>query len=105
MIGRGIISPGEAFTYTFDAQPFGPHLYHCHVGPLAPSTSPVGCTARCRRPAGGRPAADELVMVQHGYNTTFDGQGNQLYAVNGIPFVYMNDSIRSAGDSSCGSTW
>ena len=33
-------------------------------------------------------------MVQHGYNTTFDGQGNQLYAVNGIPFVYMNDPIR-----------
>ena len=40
-------------------------------------------------PKAGRPPADELVLVQHGYNTTFDGQGNQLYAVNGIPFVYM----------------
>ena len=33
-------------------------------------------------------------MVQHGYNTTFDGQGNQLFAVNGIPFVYMTDPIQ-----------
>ena len=45
-------------------------------------------------PPGGRPLADEMVMVQHGYNTTFDGQGNQLYAVNGIPFVYMHDPVR-----------
>ena len=35
MVGRGIIRPGESFTYTFDAAPFGLHLYHCHVGPLA----------------------------------------------------------------------
>jgi FtsP/CotA-like multicopper oxidase with cupredoxin domain len=35
MVGRGVISPGEEFTYTFDAEPFGLHLYHCHVGPLA----------------------------------------------------------------------
>ena len=33
-------------------------------------------------------------MVQHGYNTTFDGEGNQLYAVNGIPFHYMNEPVR-----------
>jgi FtsP/CotA-like multicopper oxidase with cupredoxin domain len=33
-------------------------------------------------------------MVQHGYNTTFDGQGNQLYAVNGIPFAYMHTPVR-----------
>jgi FtsP/CotA-like multicopper oxidase with cupredoxin domain len=31
MVGRGVISPGESFTYTFNAEPFGLHLYHCHV--------------------------------------------------------------------------
>ena len=39
-----------------------------------------------------------MVMVQHGYNTTFDGEGNQLYAVNGIPFHYMNEPIRVKRD-------
>ncbi|MCX6473545.1 multicopper oxidase domain-containing protein, partial [Rhodococcus sp. (in: high G+C Gram-positive bacteria)] len=34
-VGRGIIEPGESFTYEFDATPFGLHLYHCHVNPLA----------------------------------------------------------------------
>ena len=34
-VGRGVISPGEDFVYEFDAEPFGVHLYHCHVGPLA----------------------------------------------------------------------
>ena len=49
------------------------------------STSPAACTDPfIVDPAQGRPAADEMVMVMHGYNTTFDGQGNQLYAVNGI---------------------
>ena len=34
-IGGGLIEPGEAFTYEFDAEPFGLHLYHCHAAPLA----------------------------------------------------------------------
>ena len=34
-----------------------------------------------------------MVMVQHGYNTTFDAEGNQFYAVNGIPFHYMAEPI------------
>jgi FtsP/CotA-like multicopper oxidase with cupredoxin domain len=94
MVGRGIISPGEEFTYTFDAQPFGLHLYHCHVGPLAEHIARGMYGTFIVDPPGGRPPADELVMVQHGYNTTFDGQGNQLYAVNGIPFAYMHAPVR-----------
>ncbi|MEJ3652497.1 multicopper oxidase domain-containing protein [Actinomycetes bacterium KLBMP 9759] len=94
MIGRGIIGPGEEFTYTFDAEPFGLHLYHCHVGPLAEHIARGMYGTFIVDPPGGRPPADEMVMVMHGYNTTFDGEGNQLYAVNGIPFVYMNDPIR-----------
>ena len=37
-------------------------------------------------------------MVQHGYNTTFDGEGNQFYAVNGIPFHYMHEPIEVRRD-------
>jgi FtsP/CotA-like multicopper oxidase with cupredoxin domain len=94
MVARGIISPGEEFIYTFDAEPFGLHLYHCHVGPLAEHIARGMYGTFIVDPKAGRPPADELVLVQHGYSTTFDGQGNQLYAVNGIPFVYMNDPIR-----------
>ena len=94
MVGRGVIAPGEEFTYIFDAEPFGLHLYHCHVGPLAEHIARGMYGTFIVDPPGGRPPADEMIMVQHGYNTTFDGEGNQLYAVNGIPFVYMNDPIQ-----------
>lgn len=93
-IGRGNILPGESFTYTFDAKPFGLHLFHCHVGPLAEHVSRGLYGTFIVDPPTPRPAADEMIMVMHGYNTTFDGQGNQLYAVNGIPFHYMNEPVR-----------
>ncbi|QEM25364.1 multicopper oxidase domain-containing protein (plasmid) [Rhodococcus qingshengii] len=93
-VGRGIIEPGESFTYEFDATPFGLHLYHCHVSPLAEHIARGMYGTFIVDPAQGRPAADEMVMVMHGYNTTFDGQGNQLYAVNGIPFHYMHEPVQ-----------
>jgi FtsP/CotA-like multicopper oxidase with cupredoxin domain len=93
-VGRGVIGPGESFTYTFDAEPFGVHLYHCHVGPLAEHIARGMYGTFIIDPPQDRPAADELVMVMHGYNTTFDGGGNQLYAVNGIPFHYMHEPVR-----------
>jgi FtsP/CotA-like multicopper oxidase with cupredoxin domain len=31
----GAVQPGEKYTYEFDAEPFGVHLYHCHTTPLA----------------------------------------------------------------------
>src|ERR687893_702782 len=34
-IGAGQIAPGSSVVYEFDALPFGVHLYHCHVRPLA----------------------------------------------------------------------
>jgi FtsP/CotA-like multicopper oxidase with cupredoxin domain len=93
-IGRGVIEPGGEFTYEFDALPFGVHLYHCHVGPLAEHIARGMYGTFIVDPRAGRPPADELVMVQHGYNTTFDGTGNQLYAVNGIPFHHMHSPVR-----------
>jgi len=92
--GAGVIEPGATTTYEFEAEPFGLHLYHCHVGPLAEHIARGMYGTFIVDPAEGRPDADELVMVQHGYNTTFDGEGNQLYAVNGLPFCYMNAPVR-----------
>ena len=92
--GAGVIQPGSSTVYEFDAEPFGLHLYHCHVGPLAEHISRGLYGTFIVDPPGGRAPADELVMVMHGYNTTFDGQGNQLYAVNGIPFHFMHEPVR-----------
>ena len=57
------ITPGESFTYEFDADPFGLHLYHCHVSParFAHRARPVrrlhhrpeGGPGRCRRAGDG----------------------------------------------------
>jgi len=93
-IGRGIIEPGDQFTYEFDARPFGLHLFHCHVSPLAEHIARGMYGTFIIDPPQPRPPADEMVMVMHGYNTTFDGEGNQLYAVNGIPFHYMHEPVR-----------
>jgi FtsP/CotA-like multicopper oxidase with cupredoxin domain len=92
--GAGVIEPGGSTVYEFDAEPFGLHLYHCHVGPLAEHISRELYGTFIIDPPGGRPPADELVMVMHGYNTTFDGAGNQLYAVNGIPFHFMHEPVQ-----------
>lgn len=92
--GAGVIPSGGSTTYEFEAEPFGLHLYHCHVGPLAEHIARGLYGTFIVDPRAGRPEADELVMVQHGWNTTFDGAGNQLYAVNGIPFHYMHEPVR-----------
>jgi FtsP/CotA-like multicopper oxidase with cupredoxin domain len=92
--GAGIIEPGRSTVYEFDAEPFGLHLYHCHVAPLAEHIARGMYGTFIVDPKQGRPDADEMVMVQHGYNTTFDAEGNQFYAVNGIPFHYMNEPIQ-----------
>ncbi|MHA6781186.1 multicopper oxidase domain-containing protein [Pseudonocardia saturnea] len=94
MVGRGVISPGESFAYEFDATPFGVHLYHCHVGPLAEHIARGMYGTFVIDPPQDRPPADEMVMVMNGWNTTFDGEGNQLYAVNGIPFCYHDAPIQ-----------
>jgi len=93
-VGLGLIEPGRTVTYEFDAIPFGLHLYHCHAAPLAEHIARGMYGTFVIDPATPRPPADEMIMVMHGYNTTFDGEGNQLYAVNGIPFHYMHEPVR-----------
>jgi len=92
--GAGLVQPGKSTVYEFDAEPFGLHLFHCHAGPLAEHIARGMYGTFIVDPRKGRPDADEMVMVTHGYNTNFDAQGNQLYAVNGIPFHYNDEPIQ-----------
>ncbi|MGH2618760.1 MAG: multicopper oxidase domain-containing protein, partial [Thermomicrobiales bacterium] len=93
-VGPGVIEPGKSFVYEFDAEPFGMHLYHCHVGPLAEHIARGMYGAFIVDPKQGREDADELVMMMNGFNTNFDAEGNQVYAVNSIAFHYVNEPIR-----------
>ena len=90
----GVIEPGESFTYEFDAEPFGLHLYHCHAFPLARHIAKGLYGAFIIDPQEGRPPVDrELVMVMSGFDVDFD-DGNDFYAVNAIPFHYQQHPIQ-----------
>jgi hypothetical protein len=91
--GGGQIEPGQSFDYEFDADPFGLHLYHCHVAPLAAHIARGLYGAFVIDPKKGRPEADEMVMVMNGFDTNFD-LSNEVYAVNTIGFHYINEPIR-----------
>jgi FtsP/CotA-like multicopper oxidase with cupredoxin domain len=92
-VGPGLIEPGGTLTYEFDAHPFGLHLYHCHATPLGDHIAKGMYGAFVIDPPQGRPDADELVMVMNGFDTNFDRE-NEIYAVNTIPFAYMNEPVR-----------
>ncbi len=96
--GAGLLQPGQSTVYEFDAEPFGLHLFHCHASPLAEHIARGMYGTFIVDPRRGRPEADEMVMVMHGYNTTFDADGNQLYAVNGIPFHYNDEPVQVRRD-------
>lgn len=92
--GTPDIKAGQRFVYEFDATPFGMHLYHCHVHPLAMHITKGLYGAFIVDPKQGRAEADELIMVMNGFNTNFDGQGNQVYAVNTVGFAYEQAPIK-----------
>ncbi len=93
-VGPGIIEPGKSVVYEFDAEPFGMHLYHCHVGPLAEHIARGMYGAFIVDPKQGREDADELMMMMNGFNTNFDAEGNQVYAVNTVAFHHVNEPVR-----------
>lgn len=83
----------EAATiYEFDAEPYGLHLYHCHVGPVARHIEKGLVGMLIIDPPEGRPPADEMAIVMHGYDLNDDGR-NELYAFNGIPDFYKHYPI------------
>ena len=87
------VQPGGTFVYEFDADPFGLHLYHCHTVPLKRHIHKGLYGTFLIDPRGGRPQADELVMVMNGFDTNFDAE-NEVYAVNTVANAYAQDPIR-----------
>jgi FtsP/CotA-like multicopper oxidase with cupredoxin domain len=87
-----MVSPGKSFTYEFDAEPFGLHLYHCHTIPIKRHIHKGLYGAFIIDPKAGRPPARELVMVMNGFDTNFDGE-NEVYAVNTVAFHYQKHPI------------
>lgn len=87
------VASGGNFVYEFDAEPFGLHLYHCHMFPLAEHIARGLYGAFIIDPKQGRPKADrEFVMVMTGTDLDFDSE-NDVYAVNFIPFHYDKHPI------------
>lgn len=111
VLGAGLIDPGEEFIYEFDARPFGCHLYHCHALPLKrhiakgmygafivdpdPARHPEDIALAMSRlhgtPENG--GWQEFVMVMNAFDTNFDDE-NEFYAVNTIPFAYLEKPLR-----------
>ena len=88
------VPPGGRFTYEFDAEPFGIHLYHCHSAPLAKHLSKGLYGAFIIEPKDGWPKVDhEFVMVMSAFDVDFDGT-NDFYVVNAIPFHYDRNPIQ-----------
>lgn len=90
------VPPGQHFTYEFDADPYGLHLYHCHSVPLKRHIhkglyGTFIVDPRTGR-SGARPAADELVMVMNAFDTNFDNE-NEVYAVNTAAHFHMYEPI------------
>jgi FtsP/CotA-like multicopper oxidase with cupredoxin domain len=109
--GAGLVQSREVFEYEFDAYPFGCHLYHCHALPLKrhihkgmygafiidpdPARHPEAADAAKSRLMGTPENArwQEFVMIMNGFDTNFDDE-NEVYAVNSIPFAYVERPIR-----------
>ena len=89
------VVPGGTFTYEFEADPFGLHLYHCHTVPLKRHIHKGLYGVFIVDPKDGfRPPADELVMMMNGFDTNFDNE-NEVYAVNTVANYYMHEPIAS----------
>lgn len=108
--GAGNVEPGGEFTYEFEAQPFGCHLYHCHINPLRrhihkglygafiidpdPSRHPEAEDVAKSRLLGSEENArwQEMVMVMNGFDVNYD-EDNEVYAVNSIAHAYAKRPI------------
>lgn len=89
---RGAVHPGESFTYDFNADPFGCHLYHCHAQPLKRHIHKGMYGAFIIDPREGRAPAREFMMMMNAFDTNFDGE-NEIYAVNTVGHEFMRRPI------------
>ena len=86
------VPPGGSFTYEFEAEPFGLHLYHCHTPPIAKHIAKGLYGTFIVDPAEPREPATEMVMVMNGWDVDFDEE-NEFYTVNGIANYYLDHPI------------
>lgn len=108
--GIGEVMPGEKFTYEFEAQPFGCHLYHCHSSPLRrhlhkglygafiidpdPALHPEAEGVARSRQLGTDENAhwQEFLMVMNAFDVNSDEE-NEIYAVNSIAHAFAKRPI------------
>jgi manganese oxidase len=83
---------GNTTVYEFDAEPYGVHLYHCHIAPVTRHIGKGLYGMFIIDPPQARPAADEMVLIMAGYDTNDDAR-NEFYAFNGLPGYYMRHPI------------
>lgn len=83
---------GTATIYEFDAEPYGVHLYHCHISPVTRHIGKGLYGMFIVDPPKQRPPADEMVLVMGGYDVNED-QKNEFFAFNGLPDYYMMHPI------------
>lgn len=91
-VGPGEIGVGQTFTYEFDAEPFGCHLYHCHALPLKRHIHKGLYGAFIIDPKEGRPPAREFMMLMNGFDTNFDNE-NEIYTVNTVGHEFARRHI------------
>jgi manganese oxidase len=97
MDGLDQVPVGGRFTYEFDAEPFGLHLYHCHVMPLKRHIHKGLYGGFIVDPKAGRPPAHELYMMMNAFDTNFDS-ANEVYAVNTVGFHFQRHPIQIKTD-------
>jgi manganese oxidase len=114
----GMVKPGQNFTYTFIAQPFGLYPYHCHVDPVEDHVNRGLYGMIIIDPPQPRKPMHEMAMLMNGYDMNYTHEGgsfalpkldlrdptnlvpnglpdrhNDIYTVNGEGFVYRDHPI------------
>jgi manganese oxidase len=72
----GSIGPGENYTYSFVASPYGVYPYHCHVASVQSHINHGLYGVMIIDPKIPRPPAKEMVMLMNGYNLVDDYKSN-----------------------------
>ena len=93
MDGIRPLSNGSATIYEFDAEPYGVHLYHCHIQPVTRHIAKGLYGMFIIDPPKARPPADEIALIMAGYDINDDNR-NEFYAFNGQPHYYMDNPIK-----------
>jgi len=73
----GSIGPGQNYTYSFVASPYGVYPYHCHVASVQSHINHGLYGVMIIDPKTTRPLAKEMVMLMNGYNLIDDYKSNE----------------------------